>query len=175
MATEEELKEIIVKLNVSLLHLNDTAEALKKENKNLSEQVAELSVQSRTPAPKPKYLGDSEYDYVIEKVLGKHLPPDQSLALSRDEVFKIEDEFRLCVDAVSDYESNNVRLSKAIAEQENDTERYKRLFNNEHNRALCLEGSLEERIKECDELRNKIATLEYDLAECRANVDGTKE
>lgn len=175
MATTEELKEIIVRLNTTVLHQADAIDELQKKNEHLQESVDALSAPSQMPAPKPKCLEDSEFDYIIERALGLHLPPDQSLALSRDEVFKIEEEFQLCEQYTRCLEQVNDTLNKAIEERENETAKYHELWDNEQIRASCLKGALEERIKEFDELRNKIVALERDVADYRNIIDGMKE
>lgn len=152
MATIEELKEIIVRLNTTVLRQEDVINELQRENEHLQESVDALSAPSQMPAPKPKCLENSEFDYIIERALGLHLPPDQSLALSRDEVFKIEEEFQLCVDAISNYESCIDRLVKANEEQENETEKYHELWDTEKKRANYLEGALQERAKKTGEM-----------------------
>lgn len=164
MSTVEELKEIIVRLNTAVLRQEDVINELQKENENLRESVDALSAPSQMPAQKPKCLKDSKFDYIIEKALGKHLPPDKSLALSRDEVFAIEDEFWRCENYVRSLELENGTMSKAIKEKENEAGKYKEFYENELLHSSCVKGALEERVKENYELRNKIHALEQELA-----------
>ena len=175
MATTEELEKIIVRLNTAVLRQEDVISELQKENEHLHESVDALSAPSQMPAQKPKCLKDSKFDYIIEKALGKHLPPDESLALSRDEVFKIEEEFQLCADAISALENCNDYLVKAIEEKENEAGKYKEFYENELLHSSCVKGALEERIKEIDELRNKIHALEQELAVYRNAISCRNE
>ena len=153
MATIEELKEIIVRLNAEVLHQSDAIDELQRENDTLNARVAELATPSDMPAPKPKCLEDLEFDYIIEQILGKHLPPDQSLALSRDEVLKIEEEWRTAAEHIE-------YLYNAVCREETKTAEYREMYATERSRATFLEGALEDRTKEKEVLMGKIATLE---------------